>query len=78
MHLLFLWVFSRPKIVRPMEGNSCFLGLIAKVNSSYNIHVRHFTFGQCIVYTVSNKKSLFKKFILLFINIKKKVFLLKN
>ena len=33
-----------------------FLGLFAKAYSSYNIHVMHFAFGQCIVYIVVIKE----------------------
>ena len=36
-----------------LEGKTIFLGLFAKAYSSHNIHVRHFAFGQCIVYMVS-------------------------
>ena len=46
--------FCRPKFFRPMGVIPVFRP-VDKAYSFYNIHVRHFTFGQCIVYIVSNK-----------------------
>ena len=71
----YFWFFCSPKFFRPI-GEKLFLGLFDKAYFSYNIHVRHFAFGQCIVYIVSNKTS-FHFFIFLFIYfciLKKRVF----
>ena len=63
-YLLFLWFFVGLKCLR-LWGKNLFLGLYAKANFSYNIHVRNFTLGQCIVYIVSNKSTeRFFKFLL--------------
>ena len=54
-YLLFFWVFFL-KFLGPCQKTSRY-GLFAKDNSSYNTHVRHFAFCQCIVYIVSNKRT---------------------
>ena len=51
-------VFCKPKIFRPIREKTVFVILFAKAYSSYNMHVRHFAFGQCNAYIISYYRSL--------------------
>ena len=53
---IILVFFCMPNIFRPMGTKKAFLGLFSKAYS-YNSQARHFAFGQCIVYIVSNKRT---------------------
>ena len=75
--LLFLYFFVGLKLLG-LWGKNLFFGVFAKAYF-YSIHVRHFAYGQCIVYIVSNKRTraffkfLFLSFYIFVFKYKKKI-----
>ena len=52
---------SSPNLLYIIHGNGYFSQAVGDTSfalwSSYNMHVRHIAFGQCIVYIISNNHS---------------------
>ena len=55
--VILMFFFVSLKFLGLWEEKPYFFEIFAKAYSTYNIYVRHFAFGQCRVYIVSNKRA---------------------
>ena len=78
-HLIIMWFFLQAYKFQAQREKPVFRPF-AKAYTSYNIHVRHFAFWQCIVYAVIYERTecFLKKLFLKFYIIKKKIFAEKS